>query len=227
MGIQSLVQSFARATRQALGIKEKVVIPLSRLEKLLDLGNPRYVTEEHHQAAAMQYLGLSFSTMGDEVYGSARCAYTDEKRKTAVTAIVFEDGVPKRDEWRVRSSAAIMAADYQSRFMKRTFAVIIRSDIHDEEDLFETMVFGLHGTCDKNGNLKVKKIMVPEIDEFRRMKGLREADVTDPAEVETALSYFELCKKQIFDGGPLRARDNWREVSERKTPPASPAPLIS
>ena len=226
MDIQSLVQSFAKAARQTLGMKEKVVIPFERVKRLLELDSPKYKTEKYRQTTVMKYMHMAYSTRGADVYGSARCAYADRNRRIVIPGAPsshISEGT--RDEY-IRSSAAVMTTDYMVGFGRRAIVAVIRQDVKNLDNFFDSMAFGIYGTYDKGGNLRVKKMLVPEIDQQRRMTGLRKVDVSDPAEIETALKFAELCKKQIFSGTPLNARDNMREAMESKTPP-SPAPHVS
>ena len=212
MEIKSLTDRFTQAARDFLGLKKKIVIPFSRIEALLELDSPKYIK-------------LDPTARGIDSYGLSRCVYANPEQLIVNPGKPFSMFENHQDEL-LRSSASLMMDDFPMRFGRWGFIVAIRSEIIDTEDIenaFNHMAFGLYAIRDREGNLKVENMLVPQIDQYRRMTSLHQVDVTDPAEVETALSYLTLCKKQIFDGGPLRARDNWREVTECKAaPPLSP-----
>lgn len=219
--LKSLVESFAKAARDFLGLKEKAVIPLARLHDALSLGDARYEDEEHLQPLVMSYLNLPINTRGADIYGSAHRAYAEPQRR------IVKPGKPSPNieeslNEHIPSSAAILTADYHLGFGHRAFLVVIRSEIKDMDKFYGSMAFGLYGTYGQDKNLTVEKLIVPQIDEYRRMVGLTEIELPDPALVEKSLSFIKLCKEQIFKGGPLFARDNWRSLSIDNKAPGTP-----
>ncbi len=218
--LKSLVESFAKVARDFLGLKEKAVIPLARLHTALSLQDAQYEDEEHLQPLVMSYLNLPINARGADIWGTARCAYAEPQRR------LVKPGKPSPNieeslEEHITSSAAILTADYQLGFGHRAFLTVIRSEIKDMDKFYDSMAFGLYGTYDRDKNLTVRKLIVPEIDQYRRMVGLTEIELPDPVAVEKSLSFIKLCKEQIFKGGPLFARDNWRALSDPSSSPAT------
>jgi hypothetical protein len=212
ISLKSLVASFTRAARGFLGLKEKTVIPLARLHEALALNDPAYEDEEDLQPLVMCYLNLPVNARGADIWGSARCAYAEPQRRIVKTGKPSPN-IEESLEEHITSSAAILTADYQLSFGHRAFLVVIRSEIKDMDNFYDSMVFGLYGTYDRDKNMIAKKLIVPQIDQYRRMTGLTEADPSDSVAIEKSISFIKLCKEQVFKGGPLFARDNWRAVS--------------
>lgn len=223
-----LAKNFVRAVTAT---KDSNPVHVDEVRDALGLDSGRYaeadITDDFMLLYCLGIGGLYHGCMAKP----AIAAYSEPDKK-----LPFWDQNPPPDEngtafppdRQLAASAAVIASEYRLPFGRTALITMARSELAGQSLLYrDTVVFGLYGTYDTYGNdknFKFKKILVPAIDEYGCMNGLREADLSNPKEINAALVYLKSCKDRIFDGSPLFARDNWKQISKSGTAAAPRIP---
>lgn len=225
----SLAKSFVRAITGTGN--DGFHVPVSEIRNALSMGSDRYaeadITDDFMLLYCLGIGGLYHGYMAKP----AIAVYSDPDKKLPFweqNPPPDENGTAFPPDRQLATSAAIIASEYRLPFGRTALIAMVRSELVGQSVLYrDTVVFGLYGTYDTYGNgknFKFKKILVPAIDEYGCMNGLREVDLSNPKEIGTALTYLKSCKDRIFDGSPLFARDNWKQISKNGSAPAPRVP---
>ena len=206
------------------GGQNAATISVSRIRSALGMDSGRYTEAEGgDDVLLLDCLGIDGLYHGC-LSKPARAAYSEPDKKIPLwlqNPPPDETGLGFQPDGQMGTSAAILTMEYGLPFGRTALVAMIRTDIGRLSLYRDTMVFGLYGTYGADENFKFKKVIVPNIDEYGCMTGLREADTTDPRELKSVLAYIELCKNRIFESSVLHARDIWKGV-QKNQPPAAP-----
>ena len=118
----------------------------------------------------------------------------------------FGSPLDEADEEHIAASQAIIMTDYKKAIARRGFAVMIHERITNVEVL--PMVFGIHGTYNKDEQLCVRRLAVPTFDNKGFVTGLQNIAVTKD-NIELALTYAKLCAAQIYNKEQMTPFMNW------------------
>ena len=206
---------FEKAGRHLMGTEASV--PVSHIHKALGMDSGRYgEAEGGDDVLLLDCLGIDGLYHG-LLSEPARAAYSEPDKKIPLwlqNPPPDETGMGFPPDGQMGTSAAILTMEYRLPFGRTALVAMIRTDIGRLSLYRDTMVFGLYGTYGADETFKFKKVIVPNIDEYGCMTGLREANIADPREIKSALAYIELCKNKIFESSILHARDLWKGVQK-------------
>lgn len=206
-------------------IAPKPAVPLSQIREALGLDSDRYIAaEEGDDVLLLDCLGIDGLYHG-HLSEPAIAAYSDPTRKTPVwvqNPPPDETGLGFPPDGEMGTSAAMLVSEYCLPFGRTALVAMVRTELGRFSLYRDTMVFGLYGTYGDDKNFKLKKILVPRIDRYGCMDGVREADLSNPAEINASLLFLSLCKSKIFEGSSLFARDVWKQLLRNSAPPSVP-----
>lgn len=219
----SLTGMFEKVSK--LFMAPEPAVPLPRIREALGLDSGRYVAAEiGDDVLLLDCLGIDGLYHG-HFSNSAVAAYSDPARKTPVwlqNPPPDETGLGFPPDGEMGTSAAMLVSEYRLPFDRTALVAMVRTELGRLSLYRDTMVFGLYGTYGGNENFKLKKILVPRIDQYGCMNGVREADLSNPAEINASLLFLSLCKSKIFEGSSLFARDVWKQLLRNSAPPSIP-----
>lgn len=146
-----------------------------------------------------------YSLRGSTHQGPAQSFYSDPNKKvvTDPKPVEFSGGHETYTET-YHLSSSISCTEQPHGFGQRLFSMIMRKDSLRPQDIHDSMIFGIHGRVDKNGDLTVLKLMAPDI-ENGQITRIKEIPVTDET-VHTAMLYAYECSRQIYEGEQIKPR---------------------
>ncbi len=225
-----LTKRFRDSALHLLHLKEKPAFAYAHLVRLFNFHDEGYVTVPGKQYVVRNHFNMSSAQ--SVAFGPIRTFYADPGDVSRSRVVQDTDSIEREIPGDpVSMSAGILANEDISEFGHRLM-VVIRDRLRDPELEYDTMVFGLYGSRSRDGHVKLRKMLVPKIDNANRMTGLREVDLYDCDDVARALSYAHLCVAQIMGGEGFNPRDNMKAVMAdqpelqtipwKKPPPAAP-----
>lgn len=218
--------------RQAFGLPPKrvpITINLGDLLTYLELDHSRFQSDPDVHLPVIDGMG-EYALRGGNHHGPAKSYYTDRKKTIFLQErepeiVGHPDEIGKKPPVReFRASANIAYTETTLGFGRKGFALTIHRDVKEPRELYQyrTMVFGLYGVYDREGNLTIKKLKTPNMDSANRMTKLDDIPI-DEANVIGALHYARLCATQIYEGEYFSERQCLQEAlqinpAELKTP---------
>ena len=188
------------------GKKPPVSINLGDLITYLELDHPRFVADADEHLPVIDAMG-EYALRGGNHHGPSKSYYTDRKKtiflqERAPEIVGHPDEIGKKPPLReFRASANIAYTETTLAFGRRGLALTIHRDVNEPRELYmyRTMVFGLYGVYDREGNLTIKKLKTPNMDSANRMTKLEDVPI-DTANVKGALYFARLCAEQLYNG---------------------------
>lgn len=195
-----------------------VTVNINDLFRRLDLYDKRFRDDPNAHIPVLDALG-QYTLRGSSHYGPARSFYTDPQKVVTVRAPEkqFFDEPDPTDE-HIRSSTRISFTEETRGFGKRAFALIIRREFSNPAEYDRSLLFGIFGVYDRDGNMRVKKIVAPYKDRANSMTAAKSIPLT-PENVEKALRFAEICVHTLYRGETFHPRACLDEAL-RMEPPA-------
>ena len=165
-----------------------VVMNLQEIRDRLELDHERFGPDPKNHIPVLDALG-EYTLRGSSFFGPARTFYTNPDKTVTIKGAPsqFSD-VPDPGDEQVQSAAFVSYTEQTRGFGKRNFALIIRQGANTVEEMENSLAFGLFGLFDKQGNMTVKKIIMPGKDVKRNAhqhvcpnNNCRDDDVADCA----------------------------------------------
>lgn len=202
-----------------------VSVPLQDFNAVFKPDSPLYVRNPSiHQVILTNLHEASPGPRSGAVRSrAARWFLSDPARTVLVKGHISEytDGEDEED-YELPSSSAVMYTE-DAKWGKKNIAVLIRRDAADYADLGEdSIIFGLFGTCEKDGSLTIRTILLPRDAGGGRLKGTYSAPLS-PESVKRALNYASLCTGQLFGYRKLTAESNLKQAGIVPRNPDGPA----
>lgn len=223
MGI--LKTAFRQAAVMLHNRLNPVSVPLQDFNAVFRPDSPLYVRNPSiHQVILINLREASPGPRGGAVRSrSARWFLSDPGRTVLVKGHISEyaDGEDEED-YELPSSSAVMYTE-DARWGKKNVAVLIRRDAAGYGDLGEdSIIFGLFGTCEKDGTLTVRTILLPRDAGDGKLKGTYSVPLS-PESVKRALDYAALCTGQLFGYRKLTPGHNLKQAGIAPRSPGGPA----
>lgn len=176
-----------------------VTVDIDEVYKRLELHSDKVLPDPNAHIGVMDAMN-EYTLRGSTHWGPAHSFYRDPQKKVTVKAqpTQFADEPEPQDE-HIRSSARLSYTEEARGFGKRAFFMIIRNEFNTPQEYQKSLVFALYGLYDKDGKMKVKKILSPDIDDkTHTITKLGKIPLT-PDNVRIALRYAELCAQALYD----------------------------
>lgn len=145
-----------------------------------------------------------YSLRGSTQHGPARSFYSNPDHKITQTIPVdFGGGMMTHTET-YHLSPCISTTEEPAPFGQTHFCMIMREESEKPDDLYTSIIFGIRGKVDKDGDYTISKIMAPNIEDGM-LTGLQNIPITDDT-VHTAMLYAYECARQIYEGEQVMPR---------------------
>lgn len=179
-----------------------VFVDFGCLRRDLGLDHERFADDPKAHIAVLEAVG-DYTLRGSAQYGPARSCYADPKRVLTMKPqeSQFSDA-PQEPEEKIRSSACLSYTEEQRGFGKRHFALTIRRESATIEEMEQSLVFGLSGIYDREGRMKILRILAPSGDGRNGVTAAHPIPLT-VKNVQRALFYARCCADNLYEGRSL------------------------